>query len=85
MVSNGKVKLFHRIDIFVCYSNEQYYDVGAKRQLCMIPTDFSALRASKIRENIRNPLIFLRKMATSSCFCGPKVSKMDASIHLLTF
>ena len=35
----------------------------------MIP-DCSALRALAIRPDIRNPLIFLRKMATYSCWGG---------------
>ncbi len=33
--------------------------------------DFSVLRTPKIDENIRNPRIFLRKMATFSCLAGP--------------
>ena len=38
---------------------------------------FFVLRTPKIDENIRNPRIFLRKMATCSCFAGP----MDIKIY----
>ena len=39
--------------------------------------DFFVLRTPKIDENIRNPRIFLRKMATCSCFAG----HMDIKIY----
>ncbi len=43
--------------------------------------DFSVLRTLKIDENIRNPLIFLRKMATCSCFAGSIDIKIHASMY----
>ena len=46
--------------------------------------DFFAFHALKITKNIRNSLIFLRKMATFSCFAVPIVIKMYASIHFMT-
>ena len=46
--------------------------------------DFSALRALKIDENIRNPLIFLRKMAACSCFAGPIDIKIHASMYFMS-
>ena len=48
--------------------------------------DFSVLCTPKIYENIRNSLIFLRKMAPCSCFAGPIDMKIHAStdfhVHL---
>ncbi len=46
--------------------------------------DFSVLRTLKIDENIRNPLIFLRKMATCSCFAGPIDIKIHASMYFMS-
>ena len=46
--------------------------------------DFFAFHALKITKNIRNSLIFLRKMATFSCFAVLIVIKMYASIHFMT-
>ena len=47
--------------------------------------DFSVLCTTKIGENIRNPLIFLRKIAACSCFAGPKVMLFHASMNSMTF
>ncbi len=46
--------------------------------------NFYALRAPEIHENIRNPLIFLRKMATFSCLAGPIDIKIYASIYFMS-
>ena len=43
--------------------------------------DFFVLRTLKIDVNIRNPLIFLRKMAACSCFAGP----IDRKIHAVSY
>ena len=43
--------------------------------------DFSVLCTLKIDENIRNSLIFLRKMAACSCFAGPIDMKIHASMY----
>ena len=56
------------------------YDVGVKRYFA--PNDTGLLRAlhSRNPQNIHNSLIFLRKMATYSCFlAGPKVKNPLAS------
>ena len=42
--------------------------LGAKNILTPLIPDCSVLRTLTILKNIRNPLIFLRKMATYSCF-----------------
>ena len=47
--------------------------------------DFSVLCTPKIGENIRNPLIFLQKMAACSCFVGSKVMLFHASMNSMTF
>ena len=51
----------------------------------LIP-DCSALRALTILKNIRNPLIFLRKMASYSCFWRVPRLKifMQASLHQIS-
>ena len=51
------------------------YDVGVKRYFD--PSDTELLRAlhSRNSKNIRNPLIFLQKMASYSCFGGSQVQK----------
>jgi len=36
-------------------------------------------------KNIRNPLIFLRKMASFSCFTGLKIMLFHASMKRMTF
>ena len=46
--------------------------------------DFFVLRTPKIDENIRNPRIFLRKMATCSCFAGPIDIKIHASMYFMS-
>ncbi len=46
--------------------------------------DFSVLRTPKIDENIRNPLMFLQKMATCSCFAGPIDIKIHASMYFMS-
>jgi len=54
----------------------------------LLPCDafgfFRALR-SQNPKNIRNPHIFLRKMATFSCLVGPKVMLFHASMKRMTF
>ena len=52
-----------------------------------LPDTYGFLRVSRSRnpENIRNPLIFLRKMAAFSCFAGPKVMLFHASMNSMTF
>ena len=42
--------------------------LGSKNILTLLIPDCSVLRTLTILKNIRNPLIFLRKMATYSCF-----------------
>ena len=42
--------------------------LGSKGILTLLIPDCSVLRTLTILKNIRNPLIFLRKMATYSCF-----------------
>ena len=46
--------------------------------------DFFVLRTPEIDENIRNPRIFLRKMATCSCFAGPIDIKIHASMYFMS-
>ena len=46
--------------------------------------DFFVLRTPKIDENIRNPRIFLRKMATCSCFAGPIDIRIHASMYFMS-
>ncbi len=46
--------------------------------------DFSVLHTLKIDENIRNPLIFLRKMAACECFAGPIDRKIHASMYFMS-
>ena len=61
------------------------YDVGVKS---LWPHDaYGFLRVSRSRnpKNIRNPHIFLRKMATFSCFTGPKVMHFHAGMKCMTF
>ena len=59
------------------------YDVGVKRYFA--PSDTELLRAlhSRNSKNIRNPLIFLQKMASYSCFWRVPSSKilLHASPH----
>ena len=59
------------------------YDVGVKRYFD--PSDTELLRAlhSRNSKNIRNPLIFLQKMAPYSCFGRVPSSKilLQASLH----
>ena len=52
------------------------YDVGVKRYFA--PSDTELLRAlhSRNSKNIRNPLIFLQKMASYSCFWRVPSSKI---------
>ena len=52
------------------------YDVGVKRYFA--PSDTELLRAlhSRNSKNIRNPLIFLQKMASYSCFWRAPRSKL---------
>ena len=58
-------------------------DVGVKRYFD--PSDTELLRAlhSRNSKNIRNPLIFLQKMASYSCFWRVPSSKilLQASLH----
>src|SRR5699024_752523 len=60
-----------------------YKDVGGKRYFAPMITDCSVLRTLTILTNIHNPLIFLRKMATYSCFWRVPRSKIlsQASLH----
>ena len=46
--------------------------------------DFFVLRTPEIDENIRNPRIFLRKMATCSCFAVPIDIRIHASMYFLS-
>ena len=50
--------------------------LGSKGLLTPLIPDCSALRALTILKNIRNPLIFLRKMASYSCFWRVPRSKI---------
>ena len=58
-------------------------------QKVFCPSDTELLRAlhSRNSKNIRNPLIFLQKMASYSCFCGSqfKSSCKQACIGFMTF
>ena len=63
-------------------------DVGVK--MYFAPSDTELLRAlhSRNSKNIRNPLIFLQKMASYSCFGGSQVQKSyckQACVGFLTF
>ena len=63
-------------------------DVGVK--MYFAPSDTELLRAlhSRNSKNIRNPLIFLQKMAPYSCFGGSQVQKSSckqACVGFLTF
>ena len=60
--------------------------LGAKGLLTPLIPDCSALRALTILKNIRNPLIFLRKMASYSCFWRVPRLKifMQASLHQIS-
>ena len=80
----------HYVHLFnFCIINHN--DVGGKRYFD--PSDTELLRAlhSRNSKNIRNPLIFLQKMASYSCFWRVPNSKilLQASLHriydLLTF
>ena len=54
--------------------------LGSKGILTPLIPDCSVLRTLTILKKIRNPLIFLRKMATYSCFlAGPKFRNLPAS------
>jgi len=59
--------------------------LGSKAFDPMMPSDFFALPRSQNPKNIRNPLIFLRKMATFSCLAGLKVMIFHASMKIMTF
>ena len=70
-------------------SNEVWTNVmmlGSKGLLPPLIPDCSALRALTILKNIRNPLIFLRKMASYSCFWRVPRLKifMQASLHQIS-
>ena len=58
----------------------------AKGLLTPLIPDCSELRALTILKNIRNPLIFLRKMASYSCFWRVPRLKifMQASLHQIS-
>ena len=60
--------------------------LGSKGLLTPLIPDCSALRALTILKNIRNPLIFLRKMASYSCFWRVPRLKifMQASLHQIS-
>ena len=59
--------------------------LGSKGFLTPLIPDCYVLCTPAIFKNIRNPLIFLRKMATYSCFWRVKRSKilLQASLHRL--
>ena len=60
--------------------------LGSKGLLPPLIPDCSALRALTILKNIRNPLIFMRKMASYSCFWRVPRLKifMQASLHQIS-
>ena len=60
--------------------------LGSKGLLTPLIPDCSALRALTILKNIRNPLIFMRKMASYSCFWRVPRLKifMQASLHQIS-
>ena len=60
--------------------------LGSKGLLPPLIPDCSVLRALTILKNIRNPLIFLRKMASYSCFWRVPRLKifMQASLHQIS-
>ena len=64
-------------------TNEPSVDFSVLRVFASLRSVLNASHwdaAPKIDENIRNPLIFLRKMAACSCFAGP----IDMKIHANT-
>ena len=71
---------------YVFFTFRQNNDVGSKGLLPPLIPDCSALRALTILKNIRNPLIFLRKMASYSCFWRVPRLKifMQASLHQIS-
>ena len=60
-------------------------DVGVKSPFDTMLYGFLRVSRSRNPKNIRNALIFLRKMATFSCFLGPKVMHFHASMKRMTF
>ena len=62
--------------------------LGSKGILTPLIPDCSVLRTLTILKNIRNSLIFLRKMATYSCFGRSQVQKVSckqACVRFLNF
>ena len=55
--------------------------LGSKHSLTLMSTDFSALRAPKILKTFE----IRPNRATFSCFTGPKVIQLHASMHCITF
>ena len=55
--------------------NVEFHDVGVKRYFDPFDTELLRALHSRNSKNIRNPLIFLQKMATYSCFWRVKRSK----------
>ena len=68
------------------FAGHLFKDVGVKRYFD--PSDTELLRAlhSRNSKNIRNPLIFLQKMASYSCFWRVPRLKifMQASLHQIS-
>ena len=77
------IGLFERGLLNFLSGNTYHDDVGVKRYFD--PSDTELLRAlhSRNSKNIRNPLIFLQKMASYSCFWRVPSSKilLQASLH----
>ena len=59
--------------------------LGSKGILTPMIHGFLRTLCSRNPKNIRNSLIFLRKMAAFSCFAGPKVLFCHASMTNMTF
>ncbi|OAD88616.1 hypothetical protein HMPREF2738_01379 [Clostridiales bacterium KLE1615] len=61
-------------------------DVGVKLYLTPLIPDCYVLCTPAIFKNIRNPLIFLQKMATYSCFWRVKRSEilLQANLHRIS-
>ena len=59
--------------------------LGSKAFDPLIPADFSAYYALEILKTFEIRSFFQGKMATFSCFAGPKVMLFHASMNSMTF
>ena len=61
----------------------RYYELPDKWAVFYELRAFYAKNRSEIASNIRNPLIFQRKMATSSCLAGPMNRNLQVHSQIL--